>query len=312
MILVRPETTPDDVLGMQVSNGILTTRGGMVSHAAVVARGWGIPAVVGAGDVHIDGDRVTIGAERARRRRRDHDRRQHGQDLRRRARHVGRRRRRPSSTRCWPGPTPSPRARAGARQRRHRGRRQPGPLTRRPGDRPVPHGAHVPRRRPAADHAPVHPRRRRPRPRRRRSPSSKRPRPPTSRRCSRRWTALPVTVRLLDPPLHEFLPDLLELTARQARGELDAAERGRDSLAVRRLHEANPMIGTRGVRLGVRAPRPLRDAGAGVVHGGRQPVRPRQASVRRDHDPARRRGRGAADRPLAGCARCSTRSGIPS
>ena len=35
---------------------------------------------------------------------------------------------------------------------------------------------------------------------------------------------LPVTVRLLDPPLHEFLPDLIELTAREARGELDAAE----------------------------------------------------------------------------------------
>ena len=51
VILVRSETTPDDVLGMQASNGILTTRGGMVSHAAVVARGWGIPAVVGAADV---------------------------------------------------------------------------------------------------------------------------------------------------------------------------------------------------------------------------------------------------------------------
>ena len=53
---MRPETSPDDVLGMQVSKGILTTRGGMVSHAAVVARGWGIPAVVGAADVDIDGD----------------------------------------------------------------------------------------------------------------------------------------------------------------------------------------------------------------------------------------------------------------
>ena len=54
VILVRTETSPDDVLGMQVSKGILTTRGGMVSHAAVVARGWGIPAVVGSADVHID------------------------------------------------------------------------------------------------------------------------------------------------------------------------------------------------------------------------------------------------------------------
>ena len=61
VILVRRETTPDDVLGMQAARGILTTRGGMVSHAAVVARGWGIPAVVGAGEVHIEGDTVDFG-----------------------------------------------------------------------------------------------------------------------------------------------------------------------------------------------------------------------------------------------------------
>ena len=64
VILVRTETSPDDVLGMQVSKGILTTRGGMVSHAAVVARGWGIPAVVGSTDVDIgrdeEGDIVRI------------------------------------------------------------------------------------------------------------------------------------------------------------------------------------------------------------------------------------------------------------
>jgi pyruvate, orthophosphate dikinase len=66
VILVRPETTPDDVLGMQASRGILTARGGMVSHAAVVARGWGIPAVVGASAVQV-GDRwVAIGDRRFR------------------------------------------------------------------------------------------------------------------------------------------------------------------------------------------------------------------------------------------------------
>src|SRR5215471_12851412 len=48
VILVRSETSPEDVHGMQASEGILTARGGLVSHAAVVARGWGIPAVVGA------------------------------------------------------------------------------------------------------------------------------------------------------------------------------------------------------------------------------------------------------------------------
>ncbi|MCF7548653.1 pyruvate, phosphate dikinase [Pseudonocardia sp. WMMC193] len=48
VILVRPETSPEDVHGMSVAEGILTSTGGLVSHAAVVARGWGIPAVVGA------------------------------------------------------------------------------------------------------------------------------------------------------------------------------------------------------------------------------------------------------------------------
>ena len=48
VILVRTETSPEDVHGMSVAEGILTSRGGLVSHAAVVARGWGKPAVVGA------------------------------------------------------------------------------------------------------------------------------------------------------------------------------------------------------------------------------------------------------------------------
>lgn len=51
VILVRPETSPEDVAGMAASVGLLTTTGGLVSHAAVVARGWGIPAVVGAHDL---------------------------------------------------------------------------------------------------------------------------------------------------------------------------------------------------------------------------------------------------------------------
>jgi pyruvate,orthophosphate dikinase len=58
VILVRPETSPEDVHGMSVSVGILTSTGGLVSHAAVVARGWGIPAVVGAGSLVIGPDAV--------------------------------------------------------------------------------------------------------------------------------------------------------------------------------------------------------------------------------------------------------------
>jgi len=54
VILVRRETSPEDIGGMHVSQGILTTRGGMTSHAAVVARGMGTPCVCGAGDIHVD------------------------------------------------------------------------------------------------------------------------------------------------------------------------------------------------------------------------------------------------------------------
>lgn len=56
LILVRPETHPDDVHGMVSSQGILTQRGGMTSHAAVVARGWGKPCIVGAESIKIDLD----------------------------------------------------------------------------------------------------------------------------------------------------------------------------------------------------------------------------------------------------------------
>ena len=61
VILVRNETSPEDVHGMMVSKGILTARGGLVSHAAVVARGWGTPAVVGAESVKIAGREFTAG-----------------------------------------------------------------------------------------------------------------------------------------------------------------------------------------------------------------------------------------------------------
>src|SRR5579862_1348808 len=53
VILVRNETSPDDVHGMLAAQGVLTARGGLVSHAAVVARGWGKPAVVGAESLRI-------------------------------------------------------------------------------------------------------------------------------------------------------------------------------------------------------------------------------------------------------------------
>src|SRR5207253_3973236 len=61
VILVRNETSPEDVHGMSAAEGILTARGGLVSHAAVVARGWGKPAVVGAEAVRISGRQFTVG-----------------------------------------------------------------------------------------------------------------------------------------------------------------------------------------------------------------------------------------------------------
>jgi len=54
VILVRPETNPEDVHGMVQSQGILTQHGGMTSHAAVVARGWGKPCIAGCEAIHID------------------------------------------------------------------------------------------------------------------------------------------------------------------------------------------------------------------------------------------------------------------
>ena len=60
VILVRNETSPDDIHGMMASQGILTARGGLVSHAAVVARGWGTPAIVGAEEVKIHGKQFTV------------------------------------------------------------------------------------------------------------------------------------------------------------------------------------------------------------------------------------------------------------
>ncbi len=60
VLLVRKETSPEDVDGMHKAAGILTSTGGMTSHAAVVARGWGKCCVAGAGSIHIDEKKRTI------------------------------------------------------------------------------------------------------------------------------------------------------------------------------------------------------------------------------------------------------------
>jgi pyruvate,orthophosphate dikinase len=60
VILLREETNPEDVEGMRVAEGILTARGGMTSHAALVARGWGKCCIVGAGGLHVNLEAKTV------------------------------------------------------------------------------------------------------------------------------------------------------------------------------------------------------------------------------------------------------------
>jgi pyruvate,orthophosphate dikinase len=83
-------------------------------------------------------------------------------------------------------------------------------------------------------------------------------------------SGLPVTVRLLDPPLHEFLPPLSELSAQMARAEaLGEDIPARDQAifaAVKRHHESNPMLGLRGVRLGILIPELYKMQVRALVH----------------------------------------------
>jgi pyruvate,orthophosphate dikinase len=83
-------------------------------------------------------------------------------------------------------------------------------------------------------------------------------------------SGLPVTIRLLDPPLHEFLPSLIHLSAVMARAEaLNEEISARDKAmfaAVNRLHEANPMLGLRGVRLGILIPELYKMQVRALVH----------------------------------------------
>jgi pyruvate,orthophosphate dikinase len=90
---------------------------------------------------------------------------------------------------------------------------------------------------------------------------------------------LPVTIRLIDPPLHEFLPDLTELTVKIALAGDQATEKDKQLLAaVRRLHEQNPMLGLRGVRLALVIPglaqmqvRAIAHAAAQLKQAGKDP-----------------------------------------
>ena len=147
VILVRQETSPEDLRGMSVAKGILTARGGMTIHAAVVARGMGKCCVSGAGAVHVDykartmtiddtryaeGEWVSLNGS-------------HRRGLCRQDRHEGCRTER--RLRQADGADRQVQAAGGARQRRHARRSQGGAQLRRHRHRPVPHRAHVLRRR---------------------------------------------------------------------------------------------------------------------------------------------------------------------
>jgi phosphoenolpyruvate-protein kinase (PTS system EI component) len=276
VILVRPETTPDDVLGMQAARGILTTRGGLVSHAAVVARGWGIPAVVGAADVHIEGSAVRIGQTTLA-----------AGDLitidgSSGAIYAGRLE--------TAGDEPPPEldtlldwadtvARGHVQVRANADTEGDASHARDLGAQGIGlcRTEHMFL---AHDRLPIM----------RRFIMSHDPEDEAAALAEleaaqtadfetvlEAMDGLPVTIRLLDPPLHEFLPDLLDLTAREARGELSDEERT-ELVAVRRLHEANPMLGTRGVRLGAVRPgiyqmqvRALCAAAANLFERGKHP-----------------------------------------
>ncbi len=251
VILVRPETSPDDLHGMIAAEGILTSRGGLVSHAAVVARGMGKPAVCGCAALDIDvharqlhvgdtivreGDLISINGTT-------------GEVV------LG----------AVPVITPEPTGPFDTILEWADGFRRLGVRT----NADLPNDAIVARQFGAegiglcrtehmflGDRLPIV--------QRYILAANEAEEIAALDELEHLQRAdfvgileamdgLPVTVRLLDPPLHEFLPDIEELLVQDARGELD--DTGRRLLhAAQQWREANPMLGTRGVRLGILKP----------------------------------------------------------
>jgi pyruvate, orthophosphate dikinase len=251
VVLVRPETSPDDVEGMVVSKGLLTSRGGLVSHAAVVARGFGIPAVCGASELLIDlkarkvavkgtvledGDLISIdgtsgdvvAGEVELAPPEDDPRLERLLEWADARRKIGIRANADT-------PEDGRRARAngaegiGLCRTEHQFLGDRLPLVQRvilSEDDETEAAALVElEKQQLADFTEL----------------------------LEVMDGLPVNVRLLDPPLHEFLPNIEELLVSEAMGELDAA--GEKLLAAaQEYREHDPMLGTRGVRLGVLRP----------------------------------------------------------
>jgi pyruvate,orthophosphate dikinase len=252
VILIRTETSPEDVHGMLASDGILTSRGGLVSHAAVVARGWGKPAVVGAEGVKVlknqaivgnvtihEGELISIdgstgavvmgevplsAAEPP-------------EELKTVLKYADEIRKNKLKVRANADTDED------AQAARNLGAEGIG-LCRTEhmflGEDRLP----VVRRMILAN-----------------SEEDEKAALEELKRVQKKdfygilnaMNGLPVTVRLLDPPLHEFLPDIHELQVKKALGTLTEEEQVMLS-AGEQWKEFNPMLGTRGVRLGVIKP----------------------------------------------------------
>jgi pyruvate,orthophosphate dikinase len=279
VILVRNETSPEDVHGMLAAEGILTARGGLVSHAAVVARGWGKPAVVGAEQLRIDtaartfsaggttvaeGDVISIDGSTgvvvagpveltAAEPPEELERILAWADEIRGTRLAVR-------ANADNGPDAANARRLGAEgiglcRTEHMFL----------GDDRLP----IVRRMILAEG------------------SEEEAAALEQLRVAQKadfldileaMDGLPVVVRLLDPPLHEFLPDVESLLVKEAREGLTPEEQ-RLLAAARAWREANPMLGTRGVRLGVLKPglygmqvRALMEAALERARAGGRPV----------------------------------------
>ena len=277
VILVRAETSPEDVHGMMVAKGILTSRGGLVSHAAVVARGWGTPAIVGADAVKIsdnsftangvtvkEGDWLSIDGTTGE------------VMLGQLALTASKPPKEFDTILKW-----SDEVRKGKMDvRANADTNEDAKKARELGAQGIGlcRTEHMFL---AADRLPVV----------RRmilasSPEEEAAAFEELRKVQKKdfvallkeMSGLPVTVRLLDPPLHEFLPHVTELEIKKATSGLDAEETALFR-AAQEWSEVNPMLGTRGVRLGVMKPglyamqvRALMEAADEVASKGYEPI----------------------------------------
>jgi pyruvate,orthophosphate dikinase len=293
-ILVRRETNPDDLPGIVAAQGILTSRGGKTSHAAVVARGLGKTCVCGAEaldvDVHTgqftvdglavhEGDLISIDGSTGH---------VYLGEVPVRPSPVARHFEEPSSTMDDPLVCAVDRLLRHADTKRHLGVLA---------NADTPADAARARRFGAAgiglcrtEHMFLGERRALVErliladTDEQRQDALDALLPPQRNDFEKILTAmdgLPVVIRLIDPPLHEFLPSLEELTATVATARAQGRDPGRDGMlldAVTRLHEQNPMLGLRGVRLGLVVPglfamqvRAVAEAAAARVAAGGNP-----------------------------------------